>query len=138
MEIKVHGKYGGITIVDKQDYELVSSYKWLANCKGYVRSYNKGKEVYLHRLLLNAPKGMEVDHLNHDPKDNRRSNLRLCSHLTNMDNMRGTGVAWDSQKRRWRATFMRKGKMYRLGWFKDKAEAAKLAQETKEMLRLQL
>lgn len=51
---------------------------------------NRRFTVRLHRFLLDAPDGMQVDHANGDPRDNRRINLRLCSLNENIRN-RGVG-----------------------------------------------
>lgn len=84
-------------IIDKEDYERVTQFKWCSNrsYKGNiyaVRSEYKNKrwdkpiKVYLHRFILNAPKGSLVDHINRDTLDNRKSNLRLASRLDNLKN----------------------------------------------------
>jgi hypothetical protein len=54
-----------------------------ATGNGYIFTKFHGKTVYLHRLLTNAPKGLEVDHVNRDSLDNRRANLRLVTHSRN-------------------------------------------------------
>ena len=68
--------------VDDTDFELVSSYKWYMNWKGYaVRNTRKGDRgpLKMHRMILEAKKGQIVDHINRDKLDNRRSNLRFVT-----------------------------------------------------------
>jgi hypothetical protein len=75
---------GFVALIDSADYELVSQYKW-RHCKGCARSSD---DVLMHRLLLDAPDGIEVDHVNHDTLDNRRCNMRLASRTENARNRR--------------------------------------------------
>ena len=86
---------GLVTIIDAEDLEFVSQYKWCAmrstNTDYAVRAQRiDGKTVNfrLHRVLLNAPKGMHVDHRNSNGLDNRRENLRLCTRRENNRNTR--------------------------------------------------
>lgn len=86
---------GLVTIIDAEDFELVSQHKWYAVRGGHtnyawstqrVHGTNRRKNIKLHRLLLNAPDGLEVDHRNSDGLDNRRANIRLCTLAENRRN----------------------------------------------------
>ena len=91
---------GLVTIIDAEDFELVSQFKWYAT-RGSNTDYavrtpwipeeRRYQQVSLHRFLLNAPCDMHVDHRNHQGLDNRRSNLRLCTPTENR---------WNTQKRK--------------------------------------
>lgn len=75
--------------IDIDDLEKVKNYKWgIANGKSttYVRTHINLKTVSLHKLITNCPKGYEVDHINHNGLDNRKSNLRVCTSKENIDN----------------------------------------------------
>ncbi len=91
--IKLPISKGMHTLIDLDDYErLVSDglLKWNAQ-KCYKRFYVsrsvKEKKLYLHRYIMGVDgKGMCIDHINGDPLDNRKSNLRVCSHRENSRN----------------------------------------------------
>lgn len=127
-------------LVDAADHEWLSQYRW------HVSAWKPGK-VYaksclgrlrhggfaMHRLIMNAPAGLEVDHVNGDGLDNRRANLRLATRRQNSANTgsrRGTskykGVSWNRQRNRWIAQIRRGGKVCRLGRFRDEEEAARV------------
>jgi hypothetical protein len=77
---------GKCALIDESDVALVSGRRWHAmpsNVTWYARSSDG---VYLHRLLTECPDGLEVDHVNHNGLDNRRANLRVCTHTENMRN----------------------------------------------------
>ena len=86
---------GKETIVDDDDYEILMEHKWYAHKssrkkdKFYaermapVDSNGKQKIIHIHRVIINAPKGMQVDHINGNPLDNRRENLRICTNQQN-------------------------------------------------------
>jgi hypothetical protein len=84
------GKYSKID--DDIDFDLVSQYNWYSDSKlGYFKTekYINGKRniIYLHRLVMDAPKDMVVDHIDHDPSNNQKSNLRICTRRDNQRNM---------------------------------------------------
>lgn len=81
---------GKFAIVDDADYDFLMQWKWLF-AKGYAmrngpRNNYARDRIYMHRLLAGNPNGMEVDHVNLDKLDNRRSNLRACTHQQNCCN----------------------------------------------------
>lgn len=84
---------GGDVLIDEEDFELLSVYKWWGtkNRNGIVAMANlkvDGKWVTkrLHTLLLNPPNGLVVDHINHNTLDNTRKNLRICTRQQNRFN----------------------------------------------------
>lgn len=80
--------------VDDEDFDELNKYKWHAGRKGFGKFYacrsqridKKKIGIYMHRQLLAAVKGQEVDHIDGDPFNNQKLNLRLCSHSQNMAN----------------------------------------------------
>lgn len=75
-------------LFDKEDYEKIKDFSWYLSPLNYVSSRERGtsRAVSLHRIIMNEPKNMDVDHINHNPLDNRKSNLRICSHQQNRFN----------------------------------------------------
>ena len=144
---------GYFTKVDDEDYERTAILRWYAfadprNTK-YVRAMRslylgggkklyKRKTIYLSRFILKAPEGIYVDHINGDALDNRKCNLRFCTHAENQEN-RGKnknntsgykGVNWHNIGRgHWRARIYVNGKSKSLGLFKTKEEAGKAYDE---------
>lgn len=76
-------------IIDAEDYPEVSKYKWVSDKSGYAKSINGN--LYLHRLLLNAKLGQQVDHINLNVLDNRKENLRICNNSLNSSNRKPYG-----------------------------------------------
>lgn len=79
--------------VDAGDLERVGQFKWFANgqrggeyAARHVRTPSGQLTILMHRFIMDAPDGVEVDHVNGNRLDNRRSNLRLCSHRQNSCN----------------------------------------------------
>ena len=75
--------------IDSQDYACLSKYKWYKNNKGYAYTFvkdvnGKYKGCLMHRMLMKPGVGLEVHHINHDPLDNRRQNLKICTHRENL------------------------------------------------------
>ncbi|PGY33521.1 hypothetical protein COE09_31225 [Bacillus thuringiensis] len=132
---------GQVAMVDSEDYELISRYKWCANkrkTKWYAVGYVKGtgrkhcKLIYMHRLLTNAPQGVDVDHIDGNGLNNMRKNLRLASRTQNMQNARnirkGTsrykGVWFLKRQSRWIAEIKVNKRKIHLGTFGNESEAA--------------
>jgi len=124
-------------LIDDEDYEKVSQFKWCVNgvspshygirvCKG-----QRGKLIHLHRFLMNAPDGFDVDHIDGDTMNNQKSNLRICTRSQNSINSKKKkglskfkGVHWLKDNKKWRAKIMKDGKSFYLGCFTNEAEAA--------------
>lgn len=74
-------------LLDDADFEFINSYKWYISQTGYAwrTQYQNGKHtrIYLHRLVVGAKQGEEVDHINRNKLDNRKENLRIVSHKEN-------------------------------------------------------
>lgn len=121
---------GYVTLIDEDDYDIVSQYKWHATTPSktglvYATSYRAGR---LHRLIMQPPKGLIVDHRNRDSLDNRRSNLRIGTHAQNRVNGRNhgkylKGVRWHINKGRFEANIRYRGRQHHLGYFKTEQEA---------------
>lgn len=129
---------GHHAIVDDADFALVGHLRWhrLKRKDGglyAVRSQTRRPDgsrptVLLHREIMRPPAGMEVDHINGDTLDNRRCNLRICTHQQNQCNadrkntMSGVkGVVRDGN--RWRAIIQVCGRRINLGGFDQKEDA---------------
>jgi HNH endonuclease/AP2 domain len=101
-------------------------------CKRVVR-YHDGRTSLMHREITNAPKGLVVDHKNHQTVDNRRSNLRVCTVRENNLNCRGQsstssrfkGVAWEKRSGKWKVITGKTYEKVYLGAFDCEIEAAR-------------
>lgn len=91
---------GSEFLIDLEDYERVRLTSWYEANTGYLMHKEKGKRVVsLHRFITSAPDGMVVDHINHDRKDNRKSNLRVCTQRVNAQNRASEPVGITVAKR---------------------------------------
>lgn len=127
---------GRYTIVDNEDYVRVNQRNWAVAHRGYkwyaIGFKGLGKYDYLHRIIIDCPKGKEVDHINGNALDNRRCNLRICTHSENSHNQPPRhnnssglkGVWWDVQRQKWLVQIRNEGQVISVGRFSDKKEAA--------------
>lgn len=88
-QIKLNNKTGRevYALVDDEDFEFVNQFKWHLN-KAYADSYAKGKFYKMHRLVMKAKPGQQIDHINHNELDNRKENLRFCTQTENNRHIR--------------------------------------------------
>jgi hypothetical protein len=134
-----------VALVDAEDYNRVvtaisNRAKWYAHSPPTTKKYyamNGNRDLSIHRVVMNAPKGMDVDHINGDPLDNRKENLRICTRSQNSQNKQ---VRTDSAsghkgvyerkggklKKRFQAYIWHPEKKarYRLGYYATAEEAA--------------
>jgi len=133
LKIKLNGNSGDFFLIDKEDYALVSKYKWYLDSKiNYKRTRtNIGgrknhKTISMHRLIMDFPEGKEVDHINGNALDNRRNNLRIVTHAENCQNSskrKGNykGVRLRKDRNKWIAQISK----HHIGYFNSEIEAAK-------------
>lgn len=136
---------GRFAIIDADMYDFLMQWKWCCDGKGYahrnqyigkINGKSKGKTIRMHRLIIDTPADMQIDHINGDKLDNRRENLRLCSHQENLHNKKKTrgksiykGVWKNKQTIPWTAEIRASGIKYFLGNFSTEIEAAKAYNE---------
>ena len=126
--------------IDELDYDLVSKYTWNTSKLGYITAYNKGKTISMHRLIMGYPQGVDVDHIDGNKNNNRRSNLRICTRSQNLQNQRKhksstsryKGVAFHIRSNKWDCRITVFGKVIHLGSYATETEAA-LAYNTAAM-----
>lgn len=114
---------------DKEDYDLIKNYYWSIKKKsGYVYTKYHQEEYFLHRIITNCPDDKKVDHKNHDTRDNRKINLRVCTQQQNSFNMivkNKTGYKGVSKNyNHYKAVIHNNGVTYNLGTFLTPEEAA--------------
>lgn len=115
--------------VDFEDFWKVKDIYWRINKSGYVVSFHGNSCLLLHRMILNAPDDLQVDHRygKNTRNDNRKYNLRLCDQSQNernkglrKDNKSGcSGVWWDKLRNKWLVNISLYGKKINLGRYKD-------------------
>lgn len=133
---------GRYAIVDKDDFEELSRHIWYCGGDGYAArretTYDESgvrmtRIVKMHRIIINAPNDVEVDHINRNRIDNRRSNLRLCTRSENATNRarqanshgRFKGITFAKNANLWRARIHVHGKTIQLGYFQSDIDAAR-------------
>lgn len=126
----IYTKKNDKILVDDEDYESLNTFIWrIEDGNGYPRN----NRIYMHRLLLNIPRGKYGDHIDGNKLNNQKSNLRMCTNAQNglnrdkpVNNTSGfKGVYWHSYAKKWQAKTTLLGKKYHLGFFESKREAAR-------------
>lgn len=120
-------------IFDSQDLSVVKEHKWYINPYGYPCTQIGRKNMPLSRLLMNPEKGQYVDHIDGDPTNNRRQNLRLATPLENQRNMSIAknntsgfkGVSYRKDRGKYRAYISLYDRYVHLGHYDTAVEAAR-------------
>lgn len=109
-----------------------------SDARGYRILSVNNKSRFAHRVIWEhvhgpIPDGLEIDHIDGNPKNNSILNLRLVTHTQNMQNQhrpRGNnktsgvkGVHWDKEKGRWRTHIVVNKKQVFIGRFDDMWDA---------------
>ncbi|MEN6576325.1 MAG: HNH endonuclease [Phycisphaerales bacterium] len=137
-ECKITLTKGLFATVDPADLDWLNGFRWHATCsrgRTYAATVIGGRSISMHRLIMNPPRGMWVDHKNGDRLDNTRENLRIVTPTQNRHNSRSgprRGKPKSSQfigvtrsGDRWKVKITHQGQAYFLGYFDDEVEAAK-------------
>jgi hypothetical protein len=132
-------------LIDDEDFDRVNQFKWAAQKRpqkykdvyiavrskqvGYINGKQKFKRVFMHRYILDVKDDMQVDHINGNPLDNRKENLRLVNNRQNGQNRHHVktskypGVSRKKNRKSWIAQIQINGKIKYLGSFKTEIEA---------------
>jgi hypothetical protein len=122
--------------VDPEDYAELARHKWCAAKQGnsfYAVRSEGGRQLRMHRVILNAPAGMVVDHIDHDGLNDVKRNLRPCTPAQNAHNQRPQkgrssqyrGVCWCKRERKWYSRIQDHGRPRSIGLYADERDAAR-------------
>ncbi len=135
---------GKFADVDDEDFEYLNRWKWHCLKVGYAarsevyteNCERKKRLVYMHRLIMNTPRGMEVDHIDGDRLNNKKENLRNVTHHQNLMNQRSfvgsskfKGVARCKRSPKWQSGIVVNGKRINLGHHATEIGAARAYNE---------
>ena len=131
-------------LVDDEDFDELNQYKWTACYNKCIKGYyalrhirlKNGKQItiLMYRVIMNTPKGMHTDHSNHNPLDNRKVNLRICTRSQNQQNRvqhknmtsKYKGVYWSKTHKKWSVRIKINKKQIHLGYFDSEIDAGKV------------
>ena len=133
---------GQVALVDDDDYDYLNQWKWRVVKSAYIDNYyvirwspmikNKRHQIYMHRFIMDTPKDMQVDHIDHNGLNNQKCNLRNCSIHENQCNKRASrkstskyiGVSFNKNRKLFEVQISNHGKKKTLGFFKTEEQAA--------------
>lgn len=129
------GKYA---LVDDEDYDNLITHKWAVSNMGYATRlvYSKEKSgvkrQLMHRLIMDSPTNLQIDHIDNNTLNNQKSNLRPSTQAQNCWNRKISssntsgykGVTFIKRIDRWQADIYHNYRRYRLGSYLTKEEAA--------------
>jgi hypothetical protein len=119
---------------DLEDYDKIKNRYWGLDHKGYLKSRIGGKGMFIHRFIMDCPRNMVVDHIDMNPLNNRKSNLRIATRRENAQNRekkpnfssKYIGVAFKKSSQKWRAQiYDNEGKNIWIGQYSNEEDAAR-------------
>ena len=121
---------GSHCLVDDEDFEYLNQFRWYKAGRGYAVGRMGTRKVFkMHRIISKAPDGKEVDHINRNKLDNRKENLRIVTHIENMQNMKtpnsGIEMSTGNRRKKYLVRVTHMGKRYFGGYFETLDEAKK-------------
>lgn len=124
---------GEIFLFDAEDFDRIKDVSWYVcnNATNTPKYIGNAKGICLHRYILPNLNGLEIDHINHNPADNRKCNLRFCTHQQNQcnqplqsNNTSGvTGVSYYALRGKYRARIKVSQTDIHLGYYNTMLEA---------------
>jgi len=128
-----------MALIDDDDFDDISRFKWRIAGRGYaIRDVSRkdnpeGIKEYMHRRIISARLGEQVDHINMNKLDNRKRNLRIATASENAahkgmqsNNTIGfKGVSYRSSERIYIAKSEIMGRHIHIGRFKNPIAAAR-------------
>src|SRR5674476_709698 len=124
--------------VDDWWFEKLNQYKWRASYAGgdwyairsLPRTYDKPRKTeFMHRVIMNTPPELDVDHQDHDGLNNLEENLRNCTHQQNQMNKTAAGkskyLGVHYSNNHITAKIRLNGKTIYIGMFKTEEDAAR-------------
>lgn len=123
---------GREALVDDDDYDRLIRRRWRVNKDGYAEYCTGGTHMLMHRMIMMAVPGEQIDHINHDRCDNRKENLRYCTSTGQARNRKprpGKFKGISLHRGRWAARITVLGKSHALGYYDTPEEAARAYDE---------
>jgi hypothetical protein len=132
---------GLFTVIDSEDFERCNKFKWCAmrtansfyaTRKVRITPRKRASQLLSRFIMGITDREIDVDHINHNTLDNRKENLKPCSHRQNMWNLNPkrkkssnfTGVCREKRAKPWKAYIRISGKLRNIGNFSEELEAA--------------
>ena len=132
-KIKLYGRNSDNDFAIVDDDIILPKGRWNLSNNGYAVKKIGGRQMGMHRFIMQTPEGLDTDHLNGKKLDNRRVNLRICSKSHNYqrkvlqkNNTSGfRGVSWFKPTKQWVSIIGHKGKNICIGYYDNVNLAAK-------------
>ena len=110
-------------VIAFRDLERVKKYSWCFSKTGYLVANIQGKVTKLHRFILQAKNGEIVDHIDGNPANNSRNNLRICTLSENAKNSKSKSLGIRKRKNKWVARIVVNYNELYLGTYDTQEEA---------------